>query len=78
MINLTELRDDLAKLDGEPPYDGPSNICRGDPYFVCALEQKYGHHLGYLRLAAQSTCLCGSKKYRPPHHPWHHANWRPG
>lgn len=36
------LEDDLAKLDGRPPYDTGSNICRSDAYFARSLEKKYG------------------------------------
>lgn len=37
-----EIRDDLAKLNGEPPYNTPSNICWNDAYFGKSLERKYG------------------------------------
>ena len=33
---------DLKMLDGLPPYDEASNICRGDGYFAKSIEKKYG------------------------------------
>ena len=43
-----ELRDELAKLNGWPPYDGPENICRGDGYYGMSLEKKYGKTIAEL------------------------------
>lgn len=34
-------RDKLRKLYGYPPYDGPSNICRGDGYFAQSIVRDY-------------------------------------
>jgi hypothetical protein len=48
-VDLTGLVDDLAKLDGKPPYDGPENICRNDAYYEKALEKKYGVPVQTLR-----------------------------
>lgn len=50
---LEELRTDLAKLDGTPPFDGPENPCRGDAYFAQSLEAKYNANLELLRKAAK-------------------------
>lgn len=44
-----KIRDDLAKLDGKPPYNTPSNYCWGDGYFASSLEQKYGAPIETLR-----------------------------
>ncbi len=48
-MNLEKLKDDLKKLDGKPPYDGPSNICLNDTYFAKAIEVEYGAPLLQLR-----------------------------
>lgn len=48
-INKSEAIDDLKKLDGDPPYDTPSNISRNDAYFGKSLEKKYGMPLEELR-----------------------------
>ena len=37
-----EKDDDIMKLLGLPPYDGPSNVCRNDPHYARWLEEKYG------------------------------------
>lgn len=50
---LSEIRDDLAKLDGLPPYNVPSNPCYGDGYFALSLERKYGASLDELRKAVK-------------------------
>jgi hypothetical protein len=42
------LRDELAKLNGWPPHDEPSNICRGDAYYGKSLEEKYGKTIAEL------------------------------
>ncbi len=49
------LKDDLAKLAGDPPYDVGGNICRGDVYFAVSLEEKYGHPLDELRKFVEVT-----------------------
>lgn len=49
----SEVRRDLAKLDGDPPYDTPSNIVRSDPYFARSLEKKYGMDIQELRKAVK-------------------------
>lgn len=38
----------LSKLDGIPPYDGGSNIVRGDGYFAKSIEAEYGLPLNLL------------------------------
>lgn len=45
---MTELHDDLAKFFGWPPYDEPSNICRGDGYYALGLKRKYGESVDEL------------------------------
>jgi len=30
MTDIDAIRDDLAKLDGKPPHNGPGNHCKGD------------------------------------------------
>lgn len=44
-------RIDLAKLDGAPPYDSPTNVVRGDGYFASSLAKKYGMSISDLRRA---------------------------
>ena len=44
-----ELDDELAMLDGLPPYDGSSNPCCHDAYYGKSLEQKYGLPVRLLR-----------------------------
>lgn len=48
-IDLDELEDDLARLDGLFPYDKPENPCRNDGYYAVSLEKKYGRTLEELR-----------------------------
>lgn len=36
------LKDDLDKLDGNPPHNKPSNPCINDGYYARSLEEKYG------------------------------------
>lgn len=43
-----QAQDDLRKLFGYPPYDGPSNICRNDAYFASAIVRKYGKQIAEL------------------------------
>ena len=47
-IDWTEAETDLKKLRGLPPYDGPSNICRGDAYFAMGIEKRYGMSISKL------------------------------
>ena len=47
-VNLAELRDDLAKLNGRPPYNDPANFCWNDNYFARSLVMKYGAGLDEL------------------------------
>lgn len=51
-MDITKLKDDLKRLDGKPPYDGPENICRNDAYFAKAMEREYGKPLKELRKIA--------------------------
>jgi hypothetical protein len=37
-----ELRDDVRKLLGKPPYNHPANFCWNDGYFHRSLQAKYG------------------------------------
>lgn len=46
-----EANKDLDKLEGKPPYDGGSNICRGDGYFYNSIEKKFGMTIPELRKA---------------------------
>ena len=46
-----EIVDELKKLNGLPPYDGPSNYVRGDGYFAASLEAKYGASIAELEQA---------------------------
>ena len=48
-LNLDEVRDDLARLDGKPPYATWSNMCYKDGYFARSLEKKYGKSIEQLR-----------------------------
>ncbi len=56
-INQTELREDLAKLDGKPPYNTGSNILQGDGYFAKSLEEKYGLPIEELRQIANKAVV---------------------
>lgn len=56
--------DDLKKLNGDPPYDGGSNIVRNDGYFAISLERKYrmsivklGEWSGYDEVAKKIKAL---------------------
>ena len=51
-MDLEQLKRDLAILDGIPPWDDPSNLCRNDSYYAKSLEQKYGKKLDELRKIA--------------------------
>ena len=46
------VRDKLRMLDGLPPYNTGSNLCRGDPYFAAQLVREFGMMLPALREAA--------------------------
>lgn len=35
-------RDKLRMLNGDPPYNGGSNICLGDPYFASSIVREFG------------------------------------
>lgn len=48
-MDIAALTDDLAKLDGLPPHDGPSNPCLGDGYFMVSIQRKYGKPIEALR-----------------------------
>lgn len=61
-ISLDEVRGDLAKLQGLPPYNELSNICWNDPYFAISLEKKYGMPISRL-----DKLLCASKTAIPSH-----------
>lgn len=37
-----EARDEVKRLRGDYPYNHPSNICYGDPYYAQSLKEKYG------------------------------------
>ena len=39
--NLKACIDDLKKLSGLPPYDGPSNYVAGDGYFAMSIKRDY-------------------------------------
>jgi|GEM_PF-2889499 len=45
--------DALARLDGLPPYDGPSNICRNDGYYAQSIEQTFGMSIVDLRKSVE-------------------------
>ncbi len=40
--NKAKALDDLKKFYGRAPYDGGSNIVRGDGYFARSIEKRYG------------------------------------
>lgn len=40
-----ELIDELKKFEGLPPYDGVSNICASDGYFLASLISIYGQDM---------------------------------
>ena len=42
VLRCDKIRDCLAKLHGDPPYDEPSNICRADGYYALSLERRFG------------------------------------
>ena len=48
-MDLEQLKLDLAILDGTPPWDDPSNVCRNDSYYAKSLERKYGKKIDELR-----------------------------
>jgi len=50
-MNRSKAKDLLAKFDGKAPYDGPSNIVRGDGYFAKEIEREFGMSLKELRKA---------------------------
>jgi len=47
--NKETLKDELAKLDGSPPHNKPSNPLVNDGYYLRALENKYGMTLEEMR-----------------------------
>ena len=50
--SLNRLRDELKRLLGLHPYDGPQNIQMGDTYFALTLTKKYGRTIEELRKLA--------------------------
>lgn len=52
-IDLVRLRDDLAKLNGKPPYNDPANFCWNDNHFARSLVTKYGADLSVLERWAE-------------------------
>lgn len=48
-LDMKGLRTDLGKLNGDPPWDGPTNIVMGDGYFARSIEAKYGFDLKTLQ-----------------------------
>jgi hypothetical protein len=53
-IDAEEIRDDIARLDGAPPYDTPWNTCWNDDYYGKSLEMKYGLQIDRLRKIADN------------------------
>lgn len=51
-----ELKDDVAKLLGKPPYNHPSNICWNDNYFSKYLNDKYGEIAVNKEIDRQNKC----------------------
>ena len=52
--DVVRLRDELAMLNGRPPYNHPSNICWNDNYYAESLRTKYGVDLATLERWAQA------------------------
>ncbi len=48
-MNELEARQMLAVLDGDPPHDKPSNICRNDGYYARSIARKFGMSVKDLR-----------------------------
>lgn len=48
-----ELVDDIGKLLGWKPHDGPENICRADNYYAKSLESKWGEPIAVLEQRAK-------------------------
>ena len=48
-MDISKLQDDLDKLDGEFPHNGPENKVRNCKYFAQGLEVEYGKSLEDLR-----------------------------
>ncbi len=44
--------DDIKIFFGIPPHDGPTNVARGDGYFMKSIEKKYGDTVENLRKKA--------------------------
>lgn len=48
------MEDDLARFDGLPPYDDPSNTSRGDGYFQKDMEKRYKMSIDKIRAKVTS------------------------
>lgn len=52
LFGMEKLKDQFARLDGDPPYDGPGNIERNDAYSMRAMEREWGMPIAELRKIA--------------------------
>lgn len=76
---LAALKDDLAKLNGKPPYNSPANFCWNDNYFARHIVSKYGASLNELekelvQSIATNPSLCPRCQRRPPSIPFRIGN----
>lgn len=62
MADLARLRDQLAKLDGLPPYDGTGNIVRDDGIFMRSIEREFGAPINELRRRIATELPVGAPK----------------
>lgn len=44
-----DIKDALAKLDGSPPYDNPSNFCWNDSYYMKDIERRFNMSIDDMR-----------------------------
>lgn len=60
-----DLLEDMAKLDGDPPYNTYTNICWHDGYFALSLEAKYGRKIETLRNIVQRVKRNRKRRQNP-------------
>lgn len=48
-VNYLDLKHQLAKLDGNPPYNTLSNVVANNPHFARSIEEEFGYSIGHLR-----------------------------
>lgn len=65
MSTPRSLAEDLAKLDGLPPYDVSSNTCRDDAYFARDIERHFGAPIDDLRRRVTAERDAAASVQRP-------------